>query len=712
MSIKLPQVAIAKVSGKVPLRTVLVVPFVLQIFAAVGLVGWLSWSNGQVAVNDLAAQLRSEISDRIHQHLETYTAVPLLINEMNASALRQGLLNLSDPKSMELHFWEQGKLFKGMGTIAFANEFGDFVGANRSEGYITFADESTGKALRRYSVDEQGNYLQLIRSRPNYDPRKRSWYKIALQVGHTTWTPLEASFSSRRLDATTVSPFYDKTGTLRGVFMAEHSASQINDFLRELKIGKSGQTFIIERSGLLVASSSQQQPFVIKGQEIERLEAENSEDSLIKFAAKNLKIRFGDFTKIQKPLQFEFAINKQRQFAQIVPFSNQKGLDWLIIVVVPEADFMEQINANSRTTIFLCFGALVLAILLGILTARWITQPIRRLKAASMAIADGELNQKVEVKIINELRALAQSFNKMAQQLRESFTALEQANAELEQRVEQRTGELKLANQEIMQLNQRLKAENLRMSAELEVTRKLQQMILPTEEELNQISELDIVGFMEPAAEVGGDYYDVVHQDGHIKISIGDVTGHGLESGLLAIMVQAALRALLANHETDPVQILKTLNRTVYDNVQRMNLDKILTISLLDYFQNTLILSGQHEEMIVIRAGSDSNPRVEKIETEYLGMPLGLEPDIANFLNSTQVELQSGDVVILYTDGITEAENIHHVQYSLDQLIKIVKQNWQHSAREIRQAIIDDLRQHIGEQKVDDDITLVVFKQK
>ncbi|MCZ0900085.1 HAMP domain-containing protein, partial [Microcoleus sp. HI-ES] len=117
------------------------------------------------------------------------------------------------------------------------------------------------------------------------------------------------------------------------------------------------------------------------------------------------------------------------------------------VVVVPESDFMDQINANTQTTILLCFGALALATVLGILTARWITSPILHLSAASRAIAGGDLEKNVQVKGVEELEVLGQSFNLMAQQLRESFEALAKTNSELEIRVEERTAELTEAKQ-------------------------------------------------------------------------------------------------------------------------------------------------------------------------------------------------------------------------------------------------------------------------
>ncbi len=136
----------------------------------------------------------------------------------------------------------------------------------------------------------------------------------------------------------------------------------------------------------------------------------------------------------------------------------------------------------------------------------------------------------------------------------------------------------------------RLREENLRMGAEVEVSRRLQQMLLPTEKELQQIDGLDIAGFMEPADEVGGDYYDVLYQEGLVLIGIGDVTGHGLESGVLAIMVQSSIRTLLACYQKlDSVKFLSALNQMVYHNVIRMKAEKNMTLALLSYQQGQLV---------------------------------------------------------------------------------------------------------------------------
>ncbi|MDM8566802.1 ATP-binding protein [Candidatus Halobeggiatoa sp. HSG11] len=252
-----------------------------------------------------------------------------------------------------------------------------------------------------------------------------------------------------------------------------------------------------------------------------------------------------------------------------------------------------------------------------------------------------------------------------------------------------------------------LAADNLRMKTELDVAKQIQQMVLPKEAELQKIENLDIAGFMEPADEVGGDYYEVLNHDGHIKIGIGDVTGHGLESGVVMLMVQTTVRALLLAGINNPEAFLNIVNRTIYHNVQRMKTDKNLTLSLLDYQNRTLQLTGQHEEILLIRKGG----KIERIDTFDLGFIVGLENDISEFTSHMEVVLQPGDGIVLYTDGITEAHNLAKQQYGLERLCKVISNNWSGSSLEVQQAVIADVKGYIGKQKVLDDITLLVLKQ-
>ncbi|MBE9034911.1 response regulator [aff. Roholtiella sp. LEGE 12411] len=444
---------VLKLAKSMSLLHILVVPFIMQISLAVGLTGWLSIHNGQRAVNEVAIQLRSEITSRIQQYLQTYVETPHKINQLNANAIRLGEVNVQDLSALERHLWYQLETFDTVTAVYVGSEYREHVAVERADDgrfQVKVSTESMGHDIRIYAADRPGHYTKLLRSKPNYDPRTRPWYQSAVKSKTANWGGIYKLFATPKYVLNASLPIYDDRGTLLGVAAVDFSLTGISQFLQSLKIGRSGETFILERrTGLLVGSSATQQPYMIENptapitaQNPIRVKATASNDTLTQRTAKYLLQRFGNLTQITKKQQLEFDIKGQRQFLQVVPMKNDQGLDWLIIVVVPERDFMDQINANTRTTIVLCLAAFGLATGLGILTARWITQPILRLGSAAKAIAVGNLDQRVSVNSTTELNSLAQSFNQMAQQLRESFLALARTNEELESRVTQRTTEL------------------------------------------------------------------------------------------------------------------------------------------------------------------------------------------------------------------------------------------------------------------------------
>jgi hypothetical protein len=443
---------------KVPLRLVLIVPFVLQISVAVGIVGYLSFRNSQQAVNNLAHQLMNKVSRLVDQHLDTYLATPHQVNQINADAIEQGLLDTRDLPSIGHFFWKQMQSFD-FSYINYGLVTGEYVAAGHLEGDVKVSISETSANTNgknyNYATDSQGNRTKRIAVYDDYDHRTEAWYIDPVRAGKPVWsqvylwdeTPEYVGIAASR-------PIYDNTNKLIGAISVDLLLSKISNFLRKLEISRSGKTFIVERDGLVIASSSSEQPFTLVKDKAQRLNVLNSSDFLIQSTAQYLQTKFGNFRQIKDTQELDFRLKGERQFVQITPWRDNFGLDWLVIVVVPESDFMAQINANTRTTILLCLGALVLATVLGIYTSRWIAQPILRLSEVSSAIASGNLDQTVEVKGVKELSVLAQSFNRMAGQLRESFTALEKTNEELEKRVEQRTAELKAAKEAADAANQ------------------------------------------------------------------------------------------------------------------------------------------------------------------------------------------------------------------------------------------------------------------
>ncbi|MGH6636102.1 MAG: PP2C family protein-serine/threonine phosphatase [Gammaproteobacteria bacterium] len=264
------------------------------------------------------------------------------------------------------------------------------------------------------------------------------------------------------------------------------------------------------------------------------------------------------------------------------------------------------------------------------------------------------------------------------------------------------------SNKELKRLSEKLKEENLRLSAEVEVARQLQQMLLPTIQDLDQVRDLDIACFMQAADEVGGDYYDILQYGGRTVIAIGDVTGHGLRSGVVMLMAQVGVRALMTSDEGFPVRFFDVLNRTIHADIARMGGDKSLTLAVLDYKGGEVRMSGQHEEMIVVRRDG----AIELVDTLELGFPIGLDDDIARFIKEKRVQLRPGDGIVLYTDGFTEAENPNGEQYGLECLCKVIRENWAKPADAIKEAVVSDVRDFIDVQTVYDDLTLVVLKQR
>lgn len=430
---------------RIPLRVALVVPFVLQISTAVGLTAFFSLRNGQKAVNEVATQLRNEVTTVIHQHLTDYIEIPQLVTKINANYVRFGELSLKDPKSLEHHLWHQMQLFKPLNPIAFANAQGEIHSVDRlNDGSLVSRkrDQSTGNNYYTYTTDNLGNPVKLIQVNTAFDPRTRPWYTNAVKAGKLTCTAIYSYFSSSGLAFSATQPLYNKTGILLGVTNATLSLSQLSEFLHSLKIGRSGKTFIVEHSGDLVATSTGEQPFILsyEGEKktYKRLKAIASSDRITHLTTQYLQSHFGDFRNIYSSQQLEFKIDDKRQFVQLMPFAADCGLNWVIIVVVPEVDFMGHIEANTRTTILLCLAALILATVIGVITSHWITQPILRLSLASKEIANGKLDQIVKVEGINELRVLAQAHNQMATQIQESFTGLLEANRQLEAEINER----------------------------------------------------------------------------------------------------------------------------------------------------------------------------------------------------------------------------------------------------------------------------------
>jgi sigma-B regulation protein RsbU (phosphoserine phosphatase) len=392
--------------------------------------------------------------------------------------------------------------------------------------------------------------------------------------------------------------------------------------------------------------------------------------------------------------------------------NNYESDRWRIILAVPEDEVFEVLNATDRAvneervrmSLFstgIVLASLVLVTLISIRFSGAATQDLRTLATAANQLSAKRYDVDLKLQSNDEIGQLGRAFSDMALQIRDYTN-------NLESKVAERTADLQQANREITRLNEQLRGENLRLGAELDVARRIQMMVLPPEQETRAISALDIACFMRPADEVGGDYYDVLQVGDAVYLGIGDVTGHGLPAGIIMLMAQTAFLTLSQSGERDMQRIISVLNSVLYRNIGRIQEDKNMTLAVLEYRNQNFTVVGQHESVLICRA----NGQIEVVDTLDLGLPMGLEEDITSFVTARQLRLEPNDVMVLYTDGVTEAENPAREQYGLEKLANSLSQHCSFEANEIRNRVMSDLYAFIGETRIYDDISLLVIKQR
>jgi PAS domain S-box-containing protein len=451
----LPARQLPKMAKKISLRWVLIVPFVLQTVGAIGLTGYVAFRNGQEAVSHLAEQLMGEVGDRVSQTLTNYLETPRLVSQLNLDAIARGDLKLDldryDPQREE-YFGQQLRQFSNLSWISLGSaQNGSYAGAYRDPSGLqrVVANQSTQSQVVFYASDAQGHCIAPVQpvkiEARRYDSHQRPWYRAAARADKLIWTDIYPGYASGSLFISASQPIYDPSGKLLGVSSADLSLRNLQNFLAQTHVSHSGQVFIIERSGTLVASSSQESVFGA-GQQVRR-RAIDSQVPAIRAAARYIQ-QLKSAHQIIKRSNLRFHDAEQQYFATVLPLSVSEPdqpdprspalsyPDWMIVVVMPEANFMAEINDNLHQTLLLCLAALFFATGSGILTAQWVTAPLLRLQRAAQEVALGEFDHLVEIHRSDEVGKLGRSFNQMKIQLKTFFTAFEQSEQKIAQLLE------------------------------------------------------------------------------------------------------------------------------------------------------------------------------------------------------------------------------------------------------------------------------------
>jgi PAS domain S-box-containing protein len=242
-----------------------------------------------------------------------------------------------------------------------------------------------------------------------------------------------------------------------------------------------------------------------------------------------------------------------------------------------------------------------------------------------------------------------------------------------------------------------------RMEEELAIARRVQTSILPVDPALEG---LEIAAVMLPATEVGGDYYDIRPVLGGGFLAMGDVSGHGLDAGLVMLMVQSSIATIVTSRpNTSPREMLGLLNEVIYDNVsRRLARSDYVTLCVLRYYRNGAVtFAGAHQDILLYRAESG---RVERIKTS--GPWMGIRGDVRTMTLDGSFRLRDRDVMVLFTDGVVEAMNLAGEQFEMDRLCQAIAEVHDLTPLQIRDHIVRKVRAWTHQQE--DDVTLLVAR--
>ncbi len=247
-------------------------------------------------------------------------------------------------------------------------------------------------------------------------------------------------------------------------------------------------------------------------------------------------------------------------------------------------------------------------------------------------------------------------------------------------------------------------AEKERLDEEMRMGRQIQMMLLPQASPC--ISGLIVEGMMEPAKEIGGDYYDFISlpNKDSLSVVIGDVSGKGVGAGLMMAMAKTAIHTL-SQEEASPRTILLRANAILNQHVGGQKFMTMLYFMWHAHTRTMLYSSAGHEHILLHRKQTG---QLEVIQSG--GIMLGMMPDIERFMEEKQLQLETGDKILLYTDGVTEALNHEQERYGLDRLNKVFQAHSSEPAKELMKMIKDDVYAFIGSAPQYDDITLVVLE--
>ncbi len=245
--------------------------------------------------------------------------------------------------------------------------------------------------------------------------------------------------------------------------------------------------------------------------------------------------------------------------------------------------------------------------------------------------------------------------------------------------------------------------EKKRLERDLENARHIQESLLP--KNIPEIKNLELSGITKPAQHVGGDYYDFIKiSDTKLFVIVGDVSGKGLSAALYMSKLQTMIRLYCTENKT-PKEILSEVNKKIYVELER-NYFITATLAMIDTEKSLIKLCrAGHPSTLFIRSN-----KCEKIKSTGIGLGLDRGEVFESTLEEETLQITSGDILVIYSDGISEAMNEQQVEFGEENIIKVLQENVDDSPVIIQNKVLDEVNQFCGQAEQHDDITLLLVK--
>ncbi|WP_179131351.1 adenylate/guanylate cyclase domain-containing protein [Candidatus Entotheonella palauensis] len=400
--------------GKYKLRTVLIVFFVFQVTITALAVSYLALKHGQDAVNTVVTNLLTEILERVEERLQSFIRDAPRVNAINRATIEMGELDLHDHHKWLTHFWHQKDQFPTVSYFTLAEPGGEWMGLQTHAQLMWHATEQS-RGIHSYAISSDGQRQTKLANRVDiYDTLSRDWFRLPLEHRRQIWTPIYVWANPRVLSMTLGDPLLTPDGEVAAVVAVDMALGEIHDYLQTLEIGKTGHAFLLERDGHLIATSAAPLPFIEYDGKPQRIPATDYTNAMVARVSTNLIQQFGSFANIDARQQLRFGQGYGEEHVLVAPFSDPFGLDWLLVVVVPASDFMDDIYAGTRRAVLICLGIFVLTTAFGIVYSGQISKPMKALSERVQRIQALELNNEFDVDSrVAEVDALARALARM-----------------------------------------------------------------------------------------------------------------------------------------------------------------------------------------------------------------------------------------------------------------------------------------------------------